>query len=164
VDINEPKVEKKKYHQPTTSEKREKQIYFHLHLRELRRDPHIACMAAVTRNLAASKHESAFRSEYCSPQQPCARAIAQAGVPSTQTPSSAPRFYNDQCCFPQLTGFRMRRCACQTTKMVMREVRDSRDSAMQQTVEHLQPDLRRPMMTSLRSGRTEAATATGPRT
>lgn len=54
---------RKKYHQPTTSEKREKQIYFHLHLRELRRAPHIACTAAATRILAASQHEFALQSK-----------------------------------------------------------------------------------------------------
>jgi hypothetical protein len=142
----------------------EKQKYFHLHLRELRRGPHIACTATATRILAASQHESVIQSKQCSPQQPCARATARAGVPSTQTPSSAPRLYYDHCCVPQLTGFRMRCCACQTTKMAMREVRDSRGSAAQRTGERLQPDLRRPMITLLRSGRMEAATATGPRT
>lgn len=146
---------KKQLHQPTTSEKREK-VYFYLHVRGLRRDPHIACTAVAIRIVAASQNESVL--------QPFVRATAQAGVPSTQTPSCAPRLCYNYCYFLQWTGSRTRRRACQTMRTVMGEARDSRGSATQQTGERLHPDLRQPTMTSLRSRQMEAATATGPRT
>jgi len=163
VKKNEPKV--KKNETPSAYNIREAgKRYFYLHVRGLRRGPHIACMAVAIRIVAASQNESVLQPQLCSPQQPCVRATAQAGVPSSQTPSCVPRLYYNYRYFLQWTGSRTRRRACQTMRTVMGEARDSRGSATQQTGEHLHPDLRQPTMTSLLSRQMEAATATGPRT
>lgn len=151
---NEPKVKKNKT--PSTYNIREAgNGYFYLQVRGLRCGPHIACMAVAIRIVAASQNESVL--------QPCVHATAQAGAPSIQTPSCAPRLYYNYCYFLQWTGSRTRQRACQTMRTVMAEARDSRGSATQQTGEHLHPDLRQPTMPSLRSRQMEAATAE-PRT
>lgn len=138
--------------------------YFHLHVRGLRRGPHIACTAVAIRIVAASQNGSVHQPKLCSSQQPCVRATALADVPSTQTPSCAPRLYYNYCYILQWTESRVGRRACQTMRTVMGEARDSQGSATQQTGERLHQDLRQSTMTSLRSRQMEAATATGPRT